>query len=375
MGSPRARSALSVPLLRRGGRHRPLAARVAPRLLRHQRSRRRVHRQRCPRPHRVARARAPSRRRFDDASPRLLRVTEARGLHGQRFNDAGIASVALDANTPSEQRTKALRQLRDGNLQIIFAVDLFNEGLDVPHVDTVLFLRPTESATVFLQQLGRGLRHAPGKACLTVLDFIGQQHRRFRFDVRYRALTGVARSALPKTIEDGFPFLPSGCHIELDRVATRTVLDNLKSQLRLNRKQLADELRTYGDLSLSAYLAESGRELADIYRSQGSLTTLRRAAGLPLLSPGESEDALLRRVHRFASVDDLERVRTWSQWLRKLAATDPRRPAEATATACRDVVLHLLAGRRWFRPSRTDCAPLATPCCEGRSRPAVGPRR
>ena len=233
----------------------------------------------------------------------------------QRFKDAGIASVALDANTPSEQRADALRQLRDGNLQIIFAVDLFNEGLDIPHVDTVLFLRPTESATVFLQQLGRGLRHAPGKACLTVLDFIGQQHRRFRFDVRYRALTGVVRSALPKTIEEGFPFLPSGCHIELDRVATRTVLDNLKSQLRLNRKQLAHDLRTYGDVSLSTYLEESGRELADIYRSQGSFTTLRRSAGLLIPPPGESEDALLRRVHRFASVDDLERIRTWSDWL------------------------------------------------------------
>ena len=63
--------------------------------------------------------------------------------------------------------------------------------MDVPEIDTVLLLRPTESATVFLQQLGRGLRLAEGKDCLTVLDFIGQQHKRFRFDLRLRALTGA----------------------------------------------------------------------------------------------------------------------------------------------------------------------------------------
>ena len=77
-------------------------------------------------------------------------------------------------------------------------MDLFNEGLDIPAIDTVLLLRPTESAVVFLQQLGRGLRLSPdtGKSCLTVLDFIGQQHRRFRFDLRYRALLGCSRRQL-----------------------------------------------------------------------------------------------------------------------------------------------------------------------------------
>ena len=80
---------------------------------------------------------------------------------------------------------------------------------------------------MFLQQLGRGLRRAPGKACLTVLDFVGQHDRRFRWDVRYRALTGVTRSELIRQIEHGFPFLPAGSAIQLDRVARQVVLDNV----------------------------------------------------------------------------------------------------------------------------------------------------
>jgi superfamily II DNA or RNA helicase len=89
----------------------------------------------------------------------------------ERFYARGLAAEALDASTPAEHRQRALQRLRQGELQILFAVDLFNEGLDIPSIDTVLLLRPTESAVVFLQQLGRGLRLSPdtGKSCLTVL--------------------------------------------------------------------------------------------------------------------------------------------------------------------------------------------------------------
>ena len=98
-------------------------------------------------------------------------------------------------------------------------------------MDTILLLRPTQSATIFLQQLGRGLRRAEGKAVLTVLDFIGQHRREFRFDLRYRALTGYGRKELEKDVEDEFPFLPSGSQIVLDRVAQKVVLDNIRQQL------------------------------------------------------------------------------------------------------------------------------------------------
>jgi superfamily II DNA or RNA helicase len=163
----------------------------------------------------------------------------------ERFRVRGLKAEALDASSPADQRRDALRRLQNGELQILFAVDLFNEGLDIPAIDTVLMLRPTESAVVFLQQLGRGLRLSPetGKSCLTVLDFIGQQHRRFRFDLRYRALLGGSRRQLETQRQQGFPFLPPGCRLVLDRVATDRVLTNLRQSLPSRRPQLLEELR------------------------------------------------------------------------------------------------------------------------------------
>ena len=106
------------------------------------------------------------------------------------FVDAGVPARAVSGTTPQVEREQALQDLRDRQLNILFAADLFNEGLDLPDVDTVLFLRPTESATVFLQQLGRGLRRTRDKAVLTVLDFVGFQRKEFRWDTKLRALTG-----------------------------------------------------------------------------------------------------------------------------------------------------------------------------------------
>jgi superfamily II DNA or RNA helicase/HKD family nuclease len=243
-------------------------------------------------------------------------VSKAHAAYMARvFTEAGLDSAVVDADTPDAERLDARRRLSVGELRALFSVDVFNEGLDVPQVDTVLFLRPTESVTVFLQQFGRGLRHAPAKACLTVLDFIGNQHRRFRFDLRYRALTGASRRGLEHQIEEGFPFLPSGSHLELDRVAQRTVLENLRTQLRVNRRALVADVASYGDVSLATYLRESGRGLADLYRNNLTWTALRRDARLPVPVEGPDDVALLKRLHRFASADDKERIHTWGSWL------------------------------------------------------------
>src|SRR4029079_17669806 len=115
----------------------------------------------------------------------------------------GIPSQAITSQTSREERAAALAALQDRTVNVLFTVDLFNEGVDLPTVDTVLFLRPTESATVFLQQLGRGLRLAEDKECLTVLDFIGTAHRSFRFDQRFRAIVGGTRAGIRRAIEEG----------------------------------------------------------------------------------------------------------------------------------------------------------------------------
>ncbi len=224
-----------------------------------------------------------------------------------RFNAAGIPARAVSGSTSREDRADALQALRDRTVNVLFAVDLFNEGLDVPDVDTLLLLRPTQSATIFLQQLGRGLRRTADKPVLTVLDFIGQQSREFRFDLKYRALTGASRSGLERQLESGFGLLPSGCELVLDAVARDVVLDNVRRQLRLSRKELLHEVRSHGDLSLADWLRESGRELADVFKA-GSWTGLRREAGLPAPAAGPIEEQLLKRTSAFAHVDDPERA-------------------------------------------------------------------
>lgn len=201
-----------------------------------------------------------------------------------------------------------LAALRERRVNILFTVDLLNEGVDIPAIDTVLFLRPTESATVFLQQLGRGLRHADDKPCLTVLDFIGHQHANFRFDLRFRALTGASRRGLAHEIERGFPTLPAGCHIALEGMASERVLGNVRRSLRLPWRDLVGELRALGDVDLPSFLRETGLEPEDLYRSGRGWTQLRRAAGMERRPPGDEDAALGRSIARLLYIDDPERL-------------------------------------------------------------------
>jgi superfamily II DNA or RNA helicase/HKD family nuclease len=225
-----------------------------------------------------------------------------------KFNQYGIPSVAVSAESSPEEREQALRRLRDRQINTVFAVDLFNEGVDIPEIDTVLFLRPTESATVFLQQLGRGLRQMEGKDCLTVLDFIGQASNQFRFDQRYRALTGASRSAIKKQVEEGFPLLPAGCSIQLDRVAADIVLSNINEALGSSFKGLAAELRSLGrDVDLAEFLREADLSLEDLYRNPAWYwSKLRREVGLITRPEGPDESVLTRGFRRLLDLEDPE---------------------------------------------------------------------
>ena len=147
------------------------------------------------------------------------------------FDESGIPAVAIWADTPAPEREAALQRLRTGDVCVVFSVDLFNEGVDVPKVDTLLLLRPTDSPLLFLQQLGRGLRRAEGKTVCTVLDFVGHHRKEFRFDRRLRALLPGSRKELIRQVEQGFPFLPAGCDMSLDRIAASIVLDNIRNSV------------------------------------------------------------------------------------------------------------------------------------------------
>ncbi|MDH4118429.1 MAG: DUF3427 domain-containing protein [Acidimicrobiia bacterium] len=233
----------------------------------------------------------------------------------ERFGRAGITAKAVTSNTSDADRRQALADLRDGKVQVLFTVDLFNEGVDIPAIDVVLMLRPTESATIFLQQLGRGLRRSEGKDVLTVLDFVGHQNKEFRFDLRYRRMLGRTRRELESDIQQGFPYLPAGCHLDLDDVARDIVLKNIREALPTTWRQRVQELRELGDVALVEYLHETGLELEDVYRNNHNWTELRRTAGINPTPPAEGEDKAGRGVARLLHLDDQERIDTYAKLL------------------------------------------------------------
>lgn len=226
------------------------------------------------------------------------------------FRRKGLPAMAVTGETQRGERRAAVRQLASGELCALFTVDVFNEGVDIPSVDTVLFLRPTESATIFLQQLGRGLRLHEGKSCLTVLDFIGRANRRFRFDRRFRAmLGGGTRAEVREAVEEGFPRLPSGCSIQLEEEAQRSVLENIKRTLS-SWASLAEDL--VEDWPLATFLDRADVDLRELYLTRKSFSHLRQKRGYVQEVP---DTAVLRALPRLLHVDDVDRLTRWRLWL------------------------------------------------------------
>jgi superfamily II DNA or RNA helicase len=159
----------------------------------------------------------------------------------EKFNLVGLKAAYLTAKNSSE-RDSIREQFKKKEFNYLFVVDIFNEGVDIPEIDTVLFLRPTESLTVFLQQLGRGLRLAEGKDCLTVLDFVGNSRPEYDFESKFRALIGKTTTSVQKEIEDDFPHLPLGCSIVLEKKTKETILENIKKATSLNVNQLITKI-------------------------------------------------------------------------------------------------------------------------------------
>jgi len=241
------------------------------------------------------------------------------------FREHGVPAVAITGETRDDERKRALRDLERGEVRVVFSVDLFNEGVDVPTVDALLMLRPTESPLLFLQQLGRGLRKAEGKAVCTVLDFVGHHRKEFRYDRRFRALLGGTRTDVLRQVEQGFPFLPAGCHMELDRVSSQRVIDSLRNALPRTITERARELAELaatadgGDVTLKQYLDATGLDLDDVYAGTYAWSDLRERAGLDSAPAGDHEAILRRACGRLLHVDDPERLTTWRRWLQRVA--------------------------------------------------------
>ncbi len=251
----------------------------------------------------------------------------------QQFTEHGLAAEYLYGDHDQEHRDRVLSRLRTGQLQVVFSVDVLGEGIDVPDVDTLLLCRPTQSPVLFAQQLGRGLRLSPGKASCLVLDYIGQHRQEYRFEQRYRALLDPTRGDVREQAAAGFPFLPAGCAITLERVARERVLDALKRvAVRRGTTGLLKDFGTTRWSSLEQFLTTTGRSLEQFYGVDGrrmSWARLRRAAASPE-APAEHRDAehreeeaaLLRRVGYLQHVADRLRVDRWFDWMTTDSPTD-----------------------------------------------------
>ena len=263
------------------------------------------------------------------------------------FSAAGVAAVAVTGQTQHETRIGALRDLAEGRVSVVFTVDLFNEGVDVPNVDTLLLLRPTDSPTLFLQQLGRGLRKCLWKDRLYCA--------RFRRDASERvplrppipgAPRGESRATWSDRFSQGFPFLPAGCHMQLDPVARDVVLRSIRETIPSTWRHRCDELRALGDVSLAEYLDQTGLEIEDVYAGNRSWTDMRRHVGLVTERAGGNEPTLLRAIGRMLHVDDAERLNSYTSLLRLESAPDPTTLTERQRRYLRMLVSSLTSLRQ-----------------------------
>lgn len=216
------------------------------------------------------------------------------------FNKLGIKSIALHSKSSSEERNNAITALKRGDIKCIFTVDLFNEGVDIPEIDTVLFLRPTESLTVFMQQLGRGLRLSEGKDVLTVLDYVGQANKNYDFSFKLRALIGKSKGSIEKEIQNEFPNLPVGCHIKFEKQAMKYVLNNIQSSIlnRMNLKRMLMNFKNNFDLELNLknFLESYGIDIKQFY-SKTSFNELMSSVGyLPNYEQNDKYKISLKRL-------------------------------------------------------------------------------
>lgn len=147
-----------------------------------------------------------------------------------KFTLCGLkADVLTSENAP--MRAPLYRRLKNKEINYLFVVDMFNEGVDIPEIDTILFLRPTESLTVFIQQFGRGLRKAEGKTHVNILDFVGNSRVEFNYTDRMRVMLGRTSMSVAEEMERDCPHLPFGCRIILEPKAKEYIMNNIKGAI------------------------------------------------------------------------------------------------------------------------------------------------
>lgn len=155
-----------------------------------------------------------------------------------KFTLCGLKADVLTSEN-AKMRTILYNRLKNKEINYLFVVDMFNEGVDIPEVDTILFLRPTESLTVFIQQFGRGLRKAEGKSHVDILDYVGNSRAEFNYTERMRVMLGRTSMSVEEEMERDCPHLPLGCRIILEPKAKEYIMNNIKGAIkRFNARKI-----------------------------------------------------------------------------------------------------------------------------------------
>lgn len=233
-------------------------------------------------------------------------------------NGARRVAIEIDDETSHNKSLVASNKFKQrlvaGEVRFIFVVDIYNEGVDIPEVNTVLFLRPTESLTVFLQQLGRGLRLTEDKECLTVLDFIGQANKKYNFEDKFAALLSNTTRSVTREIKDGFISVPKGCYIQLEKKAAKYILDNIRASYG-NAAGLVSRVATFAEdsgmeLTLANFLDYYHLDPRAIYKFSSFSRICARA---DVIEDFEEplEEAMTKAFARLAVIDS----RRWISFL------------------------------------------------------------
>jgi len=219
----------------------------------------------------------------------------------EKFNEAGLKADYLVSGR-NNVRDNIKSKFVNKEINYLFVVDIFNEGIDIPQIDTLLFLRPTESLTIFLQQLGRGLRFSDNKDCLTVLDFVGNARDEYDFEGKFRNLVGKTSRSIEDEIENEFPHLPLGCSIVLEKKAKEHILNNIKKATLINRRKIINKIVNYKNhtslpLTIENFTNINNISLASIYKKD-SFTKLCYEAGEIREFDSTNERQLVRAISK-----------------------------------------------------------------------------
>ena len=260
-----------------------------------------------------------------------------------RFSENKIPSASLTSDSGDDVRKSVQKQLVNGEIKFVFTVDLYNEGVDIPEINTILFLRPTESLTVFLQQLGRGLRLSEGKECLTVLDFIGQANRKYNFEQKFAALLANTNKSVQSEIKNGFISLPKGCYLQLEKKAKEYVLENIRRAVG-NKNAIVSRIATFTEdsgleLTLANFLEYYRLDISAVYSTKTSFSRLSKKD-----FDEELEDVMTKAFARICAIDS----RRWIEFLLKYLP-DISKYSLADFDDCQIRMLHMMQFTIWQR--------------------------